>query len=261
MAEYCRRAVEVGLEEICFTTHYEPDPARRQREWVNVGGRRVPMEAGWVGSYIAEIVSLQQRFGGLVILAGVEVGYEPGLEEAIALFLAAHPFDFVIGAVHSLDHVALTSGSELDEFRGAYGKDEPAEVAARYFGRLTAVVKSGLFDAVAHIDAYRKYIRTLYDERFDAACAAELPRFLSVLAQSATALEVNTSAQRRGMSDPYPAWPVLDLAVSAGVRRVTVGSDAHRPDDVGCGIAEVTTRLSARGLKPLRFRGRRVLTD
>jgi histidinol-phosphatase (PHP family) len=261
MAEYCRLAVDAGLQEICFTTHYEPDPVRREREWVNIGGRRVPMQGDWVGTYFAEIADLRQRFKRLAVLAGVEVGYEPGLEEPIAAFLAARPFDFVIGAVHSLDHVALTSGGELDEFRRAHGKEDPIEVVARYFSRLTAVVRSGLFDAVAHIDAYRKYIRALYDRQFEVTCATEMPRFLAVLARTGTALEINTSALRRGMSDPYPAWSVLDLAITAGVRRVTVGSDAHRPDDVGSGIAEATCRLASRGLRPLRFRSRRALLD
>lgn len=261
MAEYCRRAVEAGLEEVCFTTHYEPDPARREREWVNVGGQRLPMQAGWTGPYLAEIEGLRRSFEGLVVLAGVEIGYEPGLEEAIRAFLGTHRFDFVIGAVHSLDHVALTSSAELDDFRNAYGGREPAEVVERYFARLTAVVNTGLFDAVAHIDAYRKYIRALFDRRFDAACAEAMPRFLAALAQSRTALEVNTSALRRGMTEPYPTWSVLDQAVAAGVRHVTVGSDAHRPEDVGSGIAEVTAELVRRGLEPLRFRGRRATTD
>jgi len=35
--EHCRRAVELGLAEICFTTHFDADPAfAREDGWVRV---------------------------------------------------------------------------------------------------------------------------------------------------------------------------------------------------------------------------------
>ena len=30
--QYCQRALEMGLEEICFTTHYDMDPVRRDED-------------------------------------------------------------------------------------------------------------------------------------------------------------------------------------------------------------------------------------
>lgn len=259
MVEFCERAVAAGLTEMCFTTHYEPDPARREREWVNVTGARMPMQADWAEHYLTAIDACRGRFGELVVLAGVEVGYEPGLETAISEFLGRYQFDFVLGAVHSLDHVALTSGAEVDSFRQRFGGGSPDEVVRRYFGHLASLVDSLLFDSVAHLDAYRKYIRPMYDDRFDAAVEAELPGFIARLARSNIALELNTSALRRGMAEPYPAWAIVEQARAAGARGVTVGSDAHRPEDVGSGIAGVTGTLARIGVRPLRFRARRQL--
>ncbi len=261
LGEFCDRAVRIGLSELCFTTHYEPDPARAGREWVNVAGQRVSMQAGWVERYLSEIDALRGRYRSLVILAGVEVGYEPGLEEAIRSFVVCHPFDFVIGAVHALDHVALTSGEEVDDFKRVHGQRSPHEVAAQYLGHLAALAESRLFDSVAHLDVYRKYLQTVYDERFAVALKAQLPGFLARLAASGCALEVNTSALRRGSAEPYPAWAIVDQARAAGVERYTVGSDAHRPEDVGQGIELAIDGLLNRGLRPARFRRRRILPD
>ncbi len=261
MVEFCDRAVAVGLAEICFTTHYEPDPVRRDREWVNVAGARVPVQADWAEHYLAAIDACRGKFGRLTVLAGVEVGYEPGLETAISTFLDRHRFDFVLGAVHSLDHVALTSGSEVSDFRQRFGGRPPAEVVRLYFEHMASLVDARLFDSVAHLDAYRKYIRPIYDDRFDAAVEAELPGFIARLVRSGTALEVNTSALRRGMTEPYPAWAIVEQARAAGARGVTVGSDAHRPQDVGSGIAGVVGALARLGLRPLRFRARLQLAD
>jgi len=42
--EYCQKALELGLAEICFTTHIELDPVRREKDnFVNLNGEKVPV--------------------------------------------------------------------------------------------------------------------------------------------------------------------------------------------------------------------------
>jgi len=112
--ELCARAVEIGLDEICFTTHYEPDPVRGEIERVCVGGRAQAVGSDWPDAYFAAIGAARAKFPGVTVLVGVEVGYEPGLEGIISDFLRRYPFDFVLGAIHCLDHVSITAGDELD---------------------------------------------------------------------------------------------------------------------------------------------------
>ncbi|MHA1495289.1 MAG: PHP domain-containing protein [Candidatus Thorarchaeota archaeon] len=45
--------------------------------------------------------------------------------------------------------------------------------------------------------------------------------------------EVNTSALRRGQSQPMPEASIINELKVEGVSTVTVGSDAHRPQDIG----------------------------
>ena len=257
LAEYCAAAATAGLAEVCFTTHYEPDPVRAEVEWVRVRGERRPVGSDWVHDYLADIAACRRRFAPLVILAGVEVGYEPGLEGAVSDFLDRNPLDFVLGAIHCLDHVSITAGNELNRFRREYAHHGAGFVAARYLEFVRAAAGSQLFDCIAHLDIYRKYIRELFDEDFDRTVDESLDATLRCIAASGTGIEVNSSALRRGSDEPYPSIGILHRAVAAGVHTFTTGSDAHRPTDVGRGIETVTGILAGLGVTPARFRARK----
>ena len=258
--EFCARAIEVGLDEICFTTHYEPDPGRSHIERVNVSGRAQAVDSDWTEAYFAAIRAAAARFPDLAVLAGVEVGYEPGLEGTISDFLGRRQFDFVLGAVHCLDHICLTAGDELDRFKTEYLSLGPERVAERYFHNVRAAAGSQLFDCLAHLDIYRKYIEPLFDQRFGTTAESLLPSVLEFVAESGTGLEVNTSALRRGNAETYPELSILRLARDAGVRVFTVGSDAHRPADLGKGLESAVQALKELGVEPARFRKRTLLS-
>lgn len=257
---YCERAVELGLEEVCFTTHYEPDPARRDYEEVHVNGCAQPVDSDWPDAYFAALQAAGAKFPGVVVLAGVEVGYEPGLEGIISDFLRQRPFDFVLGAVHCLDHIAITAGHELDRFKVEYMSKGPEFVAERYLHHLRAAAGCQLFDCLAHLDIYRKYVEPLYDQRFGATIDSLLPSVLDFVARSGTGIEVNSSALRRGNKEPYPALHILRLASDAGVRVFTVGSDAHRPADLGKDLETAVQVLEDIGVRPARFRRRKLVS-
>lgn len=257
--EYCARAVELGLDEICFTTHYEPDPVRGKIERVRVNGQPQPVDSDWPGGYFAAIGAARAKFPGVTVLAGVEVGYEPGLEGIISDFLRRYPFDFVLGAIHCLDHISITSGDELDRFKSEYMSRGPESVAERYFHHLRAAAGCQLFNCLAHLDVYRKYIEPLFDQRFGATAESLLPSVLKFVAESGTGIEVNTSALRRGNAEPYPELRILKLARDAGIGVFTTGSDAHRPADLGKGLERAVQALKGIGVEPARFRRRKLL--
>src|SRR5512143_1597471 len=154
--EFCARAVQIGLDEICFTTHYEPDPARTRIEHVRVNGVVQPVVSDWADAYVAALWAAAARFKGLVVLAGVEVGYEPGLEGVISDFLSRYPFDFVLGSVHCLGHIAITAGDEMERFRSELLPLGPESFADSYFRSLRAAAGTQLFDSLGHLDIYRK---------------------------------------------------------------------------------------------------------
>ena len=257
MAEYCARARQIGLVEICFTTHCELDPERKDYEYVRVAGERCPVDSNWGEAYFREIERCRGEFTDLSVRAGVEVGYEFGLEGVIHDFLVQHPFDFVLGAVHCLDHVAITSGDELARFKADYQHHGAEYVAGRYFEYVRAAAGSRLFDCLSHLDAYRKYIQPLFDEGFARTVELQLGPTLRFVAESGTGLEVNSAALRRGMAEPYPAERIVRMARDAGVDVFTTGSDAHAVKDLGVGLDRVEALLGRAGIRPARFRDRK----
>lgn len=257
--EFCARAVEIGLDEICFTTHYEPDPARAGIEHVRVNGVVMPVASDWADAYFVALKTAAEKFPRIVVLAGVEVGYEPGLEGVISDFLGRYPFDFVLGSVHCLGHIAITAGDELGRFKSEQLALGPEHFADSYFHNLRAAAGTQLFDSLGHLDIYRKYIRPLFDSRFDQVVDARWPEVLRFVAETGTGVEVNTSALRRGNPEPYPSTHILRLAYEAGVKVFTIGSDAHRPADLGKGLDPAVQLLKDLGVEPSRFRQRRML--
>ena len=257
--EFCARAAEIGLGEICFTTHYEPDPARTHIEHVRVNGTVQPVASNWADAYFATLSAAASKFKGLVVLAGIEVGYEPGLEGIISDFLNRYPFDYVLGSVHCLGHIAVTAGDELERFKSELLPLGPERFVDGYFRNIRAAAGTQLFDCLGHLDIYRKYVQPLFDSRFTQTVDSLLPSVLEFVAGSGTGVEVNTSALRRGNSEPYPDRCILTLAKDAGVRVFTVGSDAHRPADLGKGLDTAVRILGVLGVEPARFRRRRLV--
>ncbi len=260
IADYCKRALAIGVSELCFTTHYEPDPVRADIERVIVKGEARTIESNWVEAYIKEVERCEKDFPELRILVGIEVGYEMGLEGRIADFLSNNRFDFVLGAVHCLDHVSITSKEELAEFRSRLKPLGSEFVARRYFEYVRAAAGSGLFDCLAHLDIWRKYILPELGADFVQAIGQFIEPMVNALASSKTGLEINTAALRRGEGEPYPSKEIIALAVRAGIRTFSIGSDCHRVSDLGCGVKTAEEMLFQFGLKPARFQKRQRLS-
>jgi len=191
-----------------------------------------------------------------VIRIGVEVGYEMGLEGKIADFLDQHRFDFVLGAVHCLDHIAITSKEELDDFRNQLKPRGSEYLARRYFEYVRAAAGCGLFDCLAHLDIWRKYIYPEMREEFIMAIKQLVKSMIEAIVKTPTGIEINTSALRRGEEQPYPSEEIITQAVNMGLKVFTIGSDAHQIDDLGVGLDRAERILSKLGLQPARFKAR-----
>ncbi len=236
ISDYCRQAVAIGLREICFTPHYEFDPLRKEIDWwVRYNGRVMSIEEEWLPFYVEEVHQAAERFAslGLGVKAGLEIGFDIGLEERIARVAEAYPFDFIIGSVHCIDHVAISSAQESAPY---YAVQPLQRVVELYFATLRQAVASGLFDVVGHMDIYRRHGYKFYGPDILQAHRPYLSEVLEIMAEKKVGLEVNTSSLRHNQREFYPSREILELAVAAGVSVFTIGSDAHRIGELGQGV-------------------------
>jgi len=252
--EYCSRAVDIGLDEICFTTHLEVDPHRKHLDWfVRINQKTVPMDdLTWLDVYFKDIENARLKWSsiGLQVKAGLEVGYDLGLEKVIERVLNGYPFDFVMGSVHCLDHISIASRKESSRYFP--GKKMEA-VVGKYYKVLSEAVNSGLFDCIGHLDLYRRHGRHYWGPAISAAYKEYLEPILTAIAARGMSLEINTSGLRRGLNDFHPSRDIIELAVSLGARLFTLGSDAHRLAELGLGLDSAMELLAGYGINPVSY--------
>lgn len=261
MEEYCKRGIELGLKEICFTPHYEFDPVREHIDWfARLHGKVVHIKDRWLDEYFSEGRQLQERYSkeGIQVKLGLEIGYDVGLEAAIAKVVDSYPFDLVLGSVHCIDHVAISSVKESNVYLPGTNMED---IVSKYCHTLAQGVESGLFDIVAHMDLYRRHGAQYFGEQVYSAYRGYVEPILESMAKKGIGLEINTSSLKQGQVEFYPSKEIIKLAWEKGIRIFTTGSDAHRLRELGQGIAQAFDILKNIECAPTSFSQRRPINN
>lgn len=252
--DYCEKATSLGFSEIAFTPHLELDLYRKALDdKVRMGSSIVSMRSDWLASFVRDVESAKRKYP-IQIKVGVEVGYDEGTEEELREILNRYPFDFCLGAIHCLDHVAITDRREYELY---YRNRSPEEVLCNYFSMLRKAISSQLFDGVAHLDVYKKYGLRYYGNSILELEKEFIGNALKDLAKHNIVLEINTSGIRT-IGSPYPSESILRLARNHGVSSVIIGSDCHSVEQLGYGIKEALKLVQSIGFTLCGFRSRKV---
>ena len=226
-----RRAAALGMKEICITDHYDRD---------------FPFD-GWIfdpDEYFRTLLPLKKEYEGqLDVHIGVEIGLQPHLKDFYGQFLKNWPFEFVIGSIHVL------LGDD-PYFRERYDMTDE-EYYRAYFGYMLECVRScaGVFDVLGHLDYVVRYGFDGPAEYSYARYAEYIDPILDIAIENDTALEINTGAIKYGQDILHPSEDVVRKYLEKGGRKFTVGSDAHRPQDVGRGFDRAREYLESFGVK------------
>lgn len=234
--DYCRRALELGLSEICFTNHCELDQARNDNV-IRLDGQVLPLSRSALALLQEEIGQVREKYhrSGLTVRFGLEVGFFEGVQKRLRDMTAGLGLDYLIAGIHCLEHVCIDSSRE---FEGYFKKHDAARLMEKYYMLAETLADSGLFDTFAHLDVYKKYGIGYYG----AAAMRQVPTerlnvIFKKMARQGLALEVNTAGLRR-VGEFYPAGAFMRMAKEAGVENIAIGSDCHKIDDLGKGIKE-----------------------
>ena len=238
--EHARQAVQRGIAEIAITDHVDFAPSApgygettfEQRERI--------------------VRSAAERWAdrGVAIRFGVEITWDSRYAVEIRDHLTRHAYDFVIGSVHiyrdspyAADNVAAwVAGRSIDA------------IVAPYFDEVTAGARTGLFDAMGHIDFVKRFL-VPHLTRADFAAAPELYEpILQALVESGTALEINTSGLRSPADETFPSPAIVARFHAMGGRAVTIGSDAHTTESFAWGLRDGYDAATDAGFSSLTFR-------
>src|SRR4249919_207816 len=139
---YAATALEHGIAEIAITDHVDFEPGAPAFAYSTFADReRVVRDAA-------------ERWGpqGVDIRFGVELTYDRTWEADIRDHLANHPYDFTIGSVHDRVESPYHARSVAAWVEGRSLKD----IVAPAFDEVEAAARSGLFDAIGHIDVVKR---------------------------------------------------------------------------------------------------------
>jgi histidinol-phosphatase (PHP family) len=245
MRRACEQAVAVGLPAIAFTEHLdftvwtEDDRAHTEGLTSRLHAQQLPID---VEGYAAELAECRDRFPGLRILSGVEVG-EPHLFAAsIAAHLRASPVDRVLGSLHSLPDDDRLVGA------GRLLYPDPGDTMRRYLAEVVRMVESSdVFQVLAHVDFPRRYWPGGRDRYEEKAYEEEYRAVFRALAGTGRALEVNTSS-------PLASVDQVRWFREEGGEAISFGSDAHDPSAVGQRFDVAVDVVEAAGFRPGRDR-------
>lgn len=246
--DFCRAALEKKLREICFTTHLDSDPVRDD-SYVMVRGKRVDVhDPSWFDDYENHIRTLGEEYAGkgLSVRLGVEVDMYPGvIEDLPDAFHDAH-FDLVIGSVHLIDHKAISLKEEAYDIFKKYGLEQVGNI---YFDLIKDMLKTGVFDILGHLDIYRRYGEDFFGPDIHSLWEPHVDDLCRLMKARGVGFEINTSSLRKGFTEPMPEHKIVRAMFERGINTVIVGSDAHRPSEVGSGIPDALNLLRNIGFK------------
>lgn len=227
MEDMVQRAVDLGLDEICFTEHMD----------YGVGVALCDYEA-----YLAGLAAAREAFGARIrIRTGIEFGVQ---RHTVALHKAdfdRYSFDFVILSCHEIDN----KGFWRYELQRDHTQDEYQRM---YYEAIYDVMRAYRdYSVLGHLDGIKRYDPNppYPDEKI-------LPLVEKILRQAIAdgkGIEVNTSSFRYRLPDLTPSRRILELYRDLGGQILTLGSDAHEPSHLADHIPEVRETLREIGFR------------
>ena len=231
--QIAQRAIEVGLDEICITDHldtiwwkdYSP---RDSFDWPEV---------------LRQYEEAQNLYGDRI---KIRLGAEQG-EAVINFHIAdklqreAPPLDFIIGSVH-------TTNKKLGYFDIYYmenrGEDYFNAIIDGYMEETMNLVRWGKFHVLGHLMLPLRYLQ----RRFGIVLPPDpwmdrIEEVLRYIVDHGIGLEINTGTG----TGHLPSEDVLRRYRRLGGELITIGSDAHKAEHIGAGIAQAQDTLRRLG--------------
>jgi histidinol-phosphatase (PHP family) len=237
----CRAALQAGLEGIAITDHCD------------MGHLRLPDWRERLERSLCDAQDAAGVFSGrLQVRVGIELGqalHEPELSREVLRL----PFDVVLASVHNLrdtDDFFYLSGGGIDQRR---------RLLDRYFTELLQVAEQADFDVLAHLTYPYRYFGYGDDTPPITEFEQPLRAIFTALSRRNKALELNLSPLRHpgALQPTLPGLWELGLFRDCGGELVTLGSDAHRSEQVGRCLVQGAALLHKAGFsRQVFFRGR-----
>ena len=232
MENQIRRAIELGLDEMCFTDHVDygikKDWSEGNIEWR--GGdamssgtdEKDPLANVNYPEYFAKIDRMRETFKGrIVIRKGREFGIQtitvPQYQKLYETW--KDQLDFVLLSMHQVNNLEFWT----QDFQRGKTQQEYNEEYYREIYEVMKIFKD--YSVLAHLDLIVRYDKEgVYPFEKVKDMIAEI---LKLAIEDGKGIELNTSSWKYGLKDTQPSRAILKLYKDLGGKIITAGSDAH----------------------------------
>ena len=220
-----------GLSGICFTDHMDLD-YREDPDYFILD----------FSSYKKEIMLLQKEYHSIFpILWGVELGLQPHITAENNQIITDHPFDFVIGSTHVVNHIDIYYPAFYE------GRNED-DCYRQYFEETLENVKSDVnFDVYGHLDYVIRY-GVNKDKYYSYQKFSDIiDEILRTLIAHGKGIEINTAGFKYGLTHAHPTEDILKRYKELGGEILTLGSDGHTPEHLAWDFHKIPNILKSCG--------------
>ncbi len=242
MEEMCLAATQAGFSGISITDHYNGDSCISDNSYRNI------IES------VREARSLNEKYGDrLLILGGVETGEVLRKPDYTARFLKALRPDSVIASVHNVFMNNMPRNLSRMDF-GKLTDDEAYNVIKAYFFELVSVAEKTDYDILAHLTLPLRYTNGKHGKKLTLdSFSADIEKILLTLIKRGKALEINTSDVNHQLCDFMPYESIVKKYYGLGGRLVTIGTDAHKAQNIAAGFNEAKAMLKNIGFEEYHY--------
>lgn len=221
--EMAERAAELGIRHYTVTDHLE----------INLFyDEEFPYEEPAKQSSLILPPLIEEFKDRLDMHYGVELGQPLHDIELTERMLDSYDYEFIIGSCH------MVRGQE-DFYYIDYKKTDPDHLMKLYFEELLEMAEWGKFDVLGHLTYPLRYIEGEFGIKTDMdKYTPIMEKIFSVLVKNGMGMEINTSGLRQKIGKALPDEKYVKMYKDMGGEIITVGSDAHRTEDLGKGIAK-----------------------
>ncbi|NLP29807.1 MAG: histidinol-phosphatase HisJ family protein [Clostridiales bacterium] len=225
-------AIKLGLKEMAITDHYDPDyPDPNFFFDLDFDSYHNEMETNAV-----------KYRNKIKIVRAIEIGIQHGSTlDKCKNASNSYDYDFIMGSFHCAEG--------LDLYNGDFFESRTTEDAyiAFYKYVYNCLNEFNDFDVLGHINVIDRYGEYIPDSSIYVDIITDI---LSLLISKGKGIEINTSSFRYGMGDhTIPTDEILKIYYKLGGEIITVGSDAHYPQDLGYKLSWAFEKAKSIGFK------------
>lgn len=236
--EICTSAINKGLKGVSVCDHVDMCFSKGLKTY------------GHMKTCIEEVKAAKEKYKNeLKILQGIEMAeyfFDPEEAEQI---LHLCEYDVILGSSHTVYLEDFDDSYSRLDFSENVPDDKIYRLIKKYLYQLREMAEKTDFDVLAHINCPMRYINGKYKRNLDIMkFKKEITEILEIIISKEIALEMNTSGVSSNSIDGLmPNREIIALYKKMNGKLITLGSDAHVPQNISNGFALTKELLKREG--------------